>query len=247
MARKFNPATARQQLRAAERKAEQEARRAVDRFKRDVEQRHRKVQQQNRQAVAAYNRQVDTHNREAERHNQRELDKINRAIQQPVSPRTVHFTVSEQELAGRVQDAIPAQGERDYDVFLSYAHRDGNDVARQLREALEEFGVNVWFDEVAIRPGKSLARQMDEGLRKARAGVVLITPTYLTGRLWPERELGALLHKPTVIPVLHQVSFDDVAGFSAILSDLVGFTTDGDPIAEIAAKIAVAVSDTEVI
>jgi hypothetical protein len=94
---------------------------------------------------------------------------------------------------------------------------------------------------VAIYPGKSQALQMDRGLRQARSGVVVLTAAYLTGRFWTERELGALLHKPTLIPVLHGVTFKDVAEYSGILPDLAGFTTDRDSVRVIAEKIAVAV------
>jgi hypothetical protein len=126
-------------------------------------------------------------------------------------------------------------------LFCSYARIDGADVAKELHSELESLGLNVWFDEVAIKPGKSLALQMDQGLRTARAGVVVLTPAYLTGRFWTERELGALLHKETLIPVLHGVTFADVKEYSGILPDLAGFSTGQDSVAEIAAKIASAV------
>lgn len=105
--------------------------------------------------------------------------------------------------------------------------------------------MTVWFDELAIQPGKSQSLQMDQGLRKARAGVVLLTPAYLTGRFWTERELGALLHKSTLIPVLHNVTFSDVREYSGILPDLAGFETARDTAADIAAKIAAAVMPTD--
>jgi hypothetical protein len=110
---------------------------------------------------------------------------------------------------------------------------------------LQRLGVTVWFDELAIQPGKSQSLQMDQGLRKARAGVVLLTPAYLTGRFWTERELGALLHKSTLIPVLHNVTFSDVREYSGILPDLAGFETARDTAADIAAKIAAAVRPTD--
>lgn len=99
----------------------------------------------------------------------------------------------------------------------------------------------MWHDELAIKPGKSVAMQMDQGLRRARAGVALLTPVYLTGRFWTERELGALLHKATLIPVLHNVTFADVREYSGILPDLAGFTTELDSVAVIAEKIAEAI------
>lgn len=86
---------------------------------------------------------------------------------------------------------------------------------------------------------------MDQGLRKARSGIALLTPAYLAGRFWTERELGALLAKSTLIPVLHQVSFDDVKEYSGILPDLAGFTTANDSVDEIADKIAATVLVTE--
>jgi hypothetical protein len=55
--------------------------------------------------------------------------------------------------------------------------------------------VSVWFDAIAITPGRSQALQMDKGLLKARAGIAVPTPPYIVGRFWTERELGGhLLH-----------------------------------------------------
>ena len=69
----------------------------------------------------------------------------------------------------------------------------------------------------------------------------LSSPLLLVGRFWTERELGALLHKEMLIPVLHGVSFDQVAEYSGILPDLAGFETSRDSVAVIAQKIAAAV------
>jgi hypothetical protein len=53
--------------------------------------------------------------------------------------------------------------------------------------------------------------------------------------------LGALLNKETLIPVLHGVSFAEVAEYSVILPDLAGFETSRDSVEVIAQKIAAAV------
>lgn len=187
MVKRFSANSMRQQLRSAQRKAEQGAKRAQRKFESQVK-------------TAA-----SDHNRTAERHNRKQLAKFRQNSRSSVS-----FTVKEQHLVDRVQSAIAEQDERENDVFLSYARADGADVAEQLRSELESLGVTVWFDEVAIRAGKSLSRQMDDGLTRALAGVTLLTEAYLGRRFWTERELGALLHKDTVIPVLHGVSFGDV-------------------------------------
>ncbi|MEU1260764.1 toll/interleukin-1 receptor domain-containing protein [Streptomyces sp. NPDC054829] len=237
------------EMKAAQRKAEQqvqrELKRAVDKANREIGQHNRRVEQQNRQAVAEYNRKVDAHNRAADRHNKQEVDRVNRELRKAASRPAVTYTESERQLAQRVQESIATQDTREYHIFLSYARIDGSEIASDLRHNLEDMGVSVWFDEVAIRPGKSLALQMDQGLRRAHAGVAVLTAAYLTGRFWTERELGALLHKSTLIPVLHNVTFEDVAQYSGILPDLAGFSTEHDAVRDIAEKIAAAVLVTE--
>ena len=77
------------------------------------------------------------------------------------------------------------------------------------------------------------------------SGIALLTPAYVAGRFWAERELGALLHKETLIPVLHEVTFEQVAEYGGILPDLAGFETARDSIEVIAQKIAAAVLPSE--
>jgi hypothetical protein len=195
---------------------------------------NRKVEQANKRAVDDYNRKVDAHNRKANAHNQRVIQDLNRQLR--VASTGPRYTEPEEALADRVRRSLPDRDDRDWDSFLSYARIDGSDVGAELRDHLEGFGVSVWFDEITIVPGKSQSRQMDLGLQKACAGIVLLTPAYIAGRFWTERELGALLHKETLIPVLHGVSFDDVAEYSGILPDLAGFETSRDGVEVIAQK-----------
>lgn len=235
-------------LRAAQRQAEQKMTREVDAYNRRVDAANkkafvdynRKVDAQNRKVIADQNRQIDAHNRRADANNQKVIKEINRRLAAASRPQ-VRYTAGDAALVERVQEAI-ALDDREYDVFLNYARIDGAEVAGELCRHLQEHGVRVWFDEIAIQPGKSQSLQMDHGLRKARAGVALLTPAYLTGRFWIERELGALLSKQTLIPVLHNVTFADVKQYSGILPDLAGFDTTRDTVFDIAAKVAAAVT-----
>jgi ribosomal protein L17 len=228
-------------MRAAQRQVEQQSRREVNQVNQKLQTEARKVDQHNRRVIADYNRHVDATNR----HNEQVVNRLNQQLAAASRPRTVTYTVEERRLVDRVQEATLHQDEREYDIFLSYARIDGSEVAQALRDALTRLGVSVWHDELAIKPGKSMALQVDHGLRRARAGIALLTPVYLTGRFWTERELGALLHKAMLIPVLHNVTFADVKEYSGILPDLAGFTTDHDSVAVIAEKIAEAISTPE--
>jgi hypothetical protein len=236
MARGFDAAKFNREMRAAQRKAEAQLKREVDRVNRENQRRvdahNRKVDQHNKKVVADYNRQVDARNRAV-------IADLNGQLRAASSgPR---YTTDEQALADRVQNAVAQRDDREWDTFLSYARIDGAEIGDELRRHLERLGLSVWFDAIAITPGKSQALQMDKGLQKARVGIVLLTPAYIVGRFWTERELGALLHKEILIPVLHGVSFDQVAEYSGILPDLAGFETSRDSVEVIAQKIAAAV------
>ena len=217
--------------------------REVDRInrvnKKAVDDYNRKVKAHNKREVDKLNSQIRAHNRQADAHNKKVISDINRQLRSSSSG--VRYTEQERLLADRVYQAVSTLDPREYDTFLSYARIDGADIAVTLKDALEDLGVAVWFDEVAIVPGRSQSLQMDAGLRKACSGIALLTPAYLAGRFWTERELGVLLSKETLIPVLHNVTFDDVKEYSGILPDLAGFTTAQDNVLDIAQKIAAAI------
>ena len=252
----FNAAEFQRKLREAQRRAQREVQREVDRVNRENQRRvdaynreqqrkiddhNRKAQQHNARVVRAFNEDVDrvnAHNRQADRRNAATIAGLNSQLR---GAGPIRYSEAEQALADRLQDAISQQDDRELDVFLSYARIDGSTIATELKNALEALGVQVWFDEVAIVPGQSQALQLDRGLRRALCGIAVLTAAYLAGRFWTERELGALLHKDTLIPVLHGVTFEQVAEYSGILPDLAGFETGRDSVKVIAEKIAAAV------
>lgn len=236
MPKGFDAAKFKRDVRTAQRKAQSQIDRVNRENQRRVDAHNRKVGQHNKKVISDYNREVDRVNS----HNRRVVGDLNRQLRTAsTGPR---YTDQEQVLADRIQEVVAQRDNREWDIFLSYARIDGSEAANALRSHLEEFGIRVWFDEIAIIPGKSQALQMDKGLQKARAGIVLLTPAYLVGRFWTERELGALLHKDMLIPVLHDVTFEQVSEYSGILPDLAGFETARDDIAVIADKIAAAVA-----
>src|ERR1051326_7685432 len=173
MAGRFEPNQLNRALREAQRKAEAEARRQLAAFNREVDrvnrenqrridEYNRKVEQHNKKVIADSNREVAQYNRHVasvNAYNQNLVSQLNWELRAATSgPR---YTPQEQALADRVQSAVIARDEREWDVFLSYARIDGSNVGNELRAHLERLGVRVWFDEVAITPGKSQALQMD--------------------------------------------------------------------------------------
>lgn len=79
-----------------------------------------------------------------------------------------------------------------YDVFISHASENKDEVARPLAAQLESLGLRVWFDECQLTLGDSLRRSIDKGLIESRFGVVILSPAFFA-KEWPNKELDVLL------------------------------------------------------
>src|SRR5215207_9021540 len=61
-------------------------------------------------------------------------------------------------------------------IFLSYAHADGADAARRLRELLEASRYEVWRDVEDLRLGAAWRDRLNGELQKVDVVLVLLTP-----------------------------------------------------------------------
>lgn len=197
----------------------------MDRAARKIEQRQR--------------REFDRQTRKAEQQNRQAISKLGRELRRASRPGP-SYTPDELLVADRVQEAVALDDQREWDTFLSYAHVDGSDIAAELHAELDNLGVANWFDEESARVGKPFPLEIDNGLTKAHAGIILLTGAYLAGRTWTEKERSVLLDKDTLIPVVHGVTFEKVREFSGMIAVLKGFDTSRDSVAVIE-KIAGAV------
>lgn len=71
-----------------------------------------------------------------------------------------------------------------YDVFLSYAHADVNEVSileRELKEAVP--GLRLFIDRKELNPGASWQHEIYESLDDCRKIVALLTPAYLDSKV----------------------------------------------------------------
>ncbi len=115
------------------------------------------------------------------------------------------------------------QGTERWDVFISHAWEDKEEIARPLAEALLAAGLQVWFDEFSLKLGDSLRRSIEWGIRESRYGVVILSPSFFA-KEWPKKELDALTAREleaekVILPIWHNVSHPEVARFSPGLAD----------------------------
>lgn len=110
-----------------------------------------------------------------------------------------------------------------WDVFISYASEDKEEIARPLAETLRKMGYEVWFDEFSLKLGDSLRRSIDRGLAESRYGVVILSKHFFE-KHWPNHELNGLAAievggEKVILPIWHGVTHADAVAYSPPLAD----------------------------
>ena len=128
-----------------------------------------------------------------------------------------------------------------YDVFISHASEDKDEVVRPLATALKNLGLRVWYDEFELKIGDSLRRKIDQGLSRSRFGVVVISRDFIK-KGWTNYELDGLITRAvsgeqSLLPIWHNITRREVMDFSPSLADKVARNTAVDTIEDIAVEI----------
>ena len=132
--------------------------------------------------------------------------------------------------------------EKDYDVFISHASEDKDDVARPLAEALRKNGLSVWYDEFELRIGDSLRRKIDKGIANSNFGVIVISRDFIS-KGWTNYELDGLITRAvngeqTMLPIWHNITKREVINYSPSLADKLARSTTDFTVEEIVDEIA---------
>jgi hypothetical protein len=135
-----------------------------------------------------------------------------------------------------------SESNKEYDVFISHASEDKNEVVRPLANSLKEKGLSVWYDEFELKIGDSLRRKIDQGLSKSRFGIVVISRAFIK-KGWTNYELDGLMTKAvsgqqTLLPIWHDITKQEVIDYSPSLADKVARNTAQETVEEIAEEIA---------
>ncbi len=129
-----------------------------------------------------------------------------------------------------------------YDVFISHATEDKDEIVRPLANALVHEGLRVWYDEFELRIGDSLRRKIDSGLANSRFGIVVLSHSFFE-KNWPQYELDGLVTREmtgeqTILPLWHKITKSEVMAQSPSLADKVARNTSDFTVDEIAHEIA---------
>ncbi len=158
-------------------------------------------------------------------------------IQHSLIPKTVPITST-------------SSPDENYDVFVSHAWEDKASFADEFVEELQKLGVKVWYDTQKIRWGDSMRTKIDEGLKKSKFGVAILSPDYIKdGKYWTKAELDGLfqldsINGKTLLPIWHHLTKKDVMDYSPIIASRLAMNTASMTPAEIAEELHAMLQDS---
>ena len=117
-----------------------------------------------------------------------------------------------------------------WDVFVSYASEDREDVVEPLVQHLSDLGLEVWYDQEQLQVGDRLRREIERGLARCRFGVVVLSPSFLS-KHYPTMELDGLAQREhdgqnLILPVWHGITAEQLRQESPTLADRVALSWD---------------------
>ena len=150
------------------------------------------------------------------------------------------------DLANGSTASPDTKGQSFWDVFISYATEDKQTVAGPLANALQELGVDVWYDDFELQIGDSLRQSIERGIARSRFGLIILSKPFF-GRNWTNYELNGLVAQANsadkrLLPIWHEISQEEVIYRSPPLADIVALRTSDLRIDEIANQIAAKVT-----
>lgn len=179
---------------------------------------------------------------------QKEQEKIAKQIQQSYD-RKIEELQSHTFSAPAVLENTEEVEVPEYDVFVSHAWEDKDDFVNEFVDALRACGLRVWYDTSEIKWGDSMRKRIDDGLKRSRFGVAILSPNYiLEGKYWTKAELDGLfqlesINGKSLLPIWHNLTKKEVMEYSPIIASKLALSTATMTPQEIAVKLKELVDD----
>ena len=99
----------------------------------------------------------------------------------------------------------------EYDVFISHANADKEELIEELYNSLTKLGVKIFYDKETLEWGDKFKDKILEGTKKAEFAIIVISQNFF-GREWTEKELVAFLNRQNrngqklILPIIHNIT-----------------------------------------
>ena len=128
-----------------------------------------------------------------------------------------------------------------YDVFISHASEDKENVVTPLANALQAGGLSVWYDDFELGIGDNWQESIGKGIASSRFSIVVLSKAYINSG-WAKHELDALVTRAVdgeqiLLPIWHGLTKDEVVSYSPSLAYKIARNTTTQTVDEIAEEI----------
>lgn len=99
----------------------------------------------------------------------------------------------------------------EYDVFISHANKDKENLIEELYGSLKTLGVKIFYDKESLEWGDNWKDRILNGTKKAEFAIIVISKNFFD-REWTERELSEFLNRQNrngqklILPILHNIT-----------------------------------------
>lgn len=129
-----------------------------------------------------------------------------------------------------------------YDVFISHASEDKESFVNEFVNILQnKLKLKVWYDELSIKWGDSIRVKIDQGLKKCKFGIVVLSRSYIS-KHWTQYELEGLFQRESnegklILPIWHDITKNEILEYSPVLAGKLAMSTATMTIEEIAENL----------
>ncbi len=161
---------------------------------------------------------------------QKKQDRATKKIQDSYESRIRELQAKSMPIIKTV-DAAENEELPEYDVFVSHAWEDKESFADEFVKELRKLGAKVWYDTTQMKWGDSMRAKIDDGLKKSRFGVVVLSPNYIADhKYWTKAELDGLfqmqsINGKTLLPIWHNLTKQQVMNYSPIIAGKLAMST----------------------
>lgn len=175
-------------------------------------------------ALKLQREQADADKQLAKRQEQR-LKNMQDSYENEISKLQDHLQAQLDQDSTAVKSVYDDQSsDEEFDVLVSHATEDKESFTNEFVDILtNEYNLKVWYDALSIAWGDSIHRRIDEGLKKCKFGVVVLSRDYIK-KYWTRYELEGLFQREShggklILPVWHNITKKEVEEFSPGLAD----------------------------
>ena len=103
----------------------------------------------------------------------------------------------------------------EYDVFISHANKDKEDLIEELYQSLSKLGISIFYDKESLEWGDNWKERILNGTKKAEFAIIVISENFFD-REWTERELSEFLNRQNrngqklILPIVHNITMQQL-------------------------------------